>query len=57
MGWLVLSAAARLFLEAFRGDSTLIFGSFRSAQVLAWLVLGLALWAIARRKRIPITEE
>lgn len=34
-----LTAASRLFLEAFRGDSTLIFGGLRLAQILAWIVL------------------
>ena len=34
-----LTAGARLFLEAFRGDSTLIFGNLRLAQVIAWVVL------------------
>lgn len=40
-----LTAASRLFLEAFRGDSTLIFGGLRLAQVIAWAVLALALIA------------
>lgn len=40
-----LTAGARLFLEAFRGDSTLIFGGFRLAQLIAWIVLALALFA------------
>jgi phosphatidylglycerol:prolipoprotein diacylglycerol transferase len=41
----VLTAASRLFLEAFRGDSTLVFGGLRLAQVLAWIVLAVALFA------------
>ena len=36
-----LTAGARLFLEAFRGDSTLIFGDLRLAQVIAWVVLAI----------------
>jgi phosphatidylglycerol---prolipoprotein diacylglyceryl transferase len=40
-----LTAGARLFLEAFRGDSTLIFGGFRLAQVIAWVLLVIALFA------------
>ena len=40
-----LAAGARLFLEAFRGDSTLIFGGVRIAQVVAWIVLAMALLA------------
>jgi prolipoprotein diacylglyceryltransferase len=43
--WFVaLTAAARLFLEAFRGDSTLIIGGLRLAQVVAWIVLAAALF-------------
>jgi phosphatidylglycerol:prolipoprotein diacylglycerol transferase len=38
-----LTAAARLWLEAFRGDSTLIFTGLRLAQVIAWMVLAAAL--------------
>lgn len=34
-----LSAAARLFLEAYRGDSLLVAGGFRQAQLEAWIVL------------------
>ncbi|MEW6028325.1 MAG: prolipoprotein diacylglyceryl transferase [Chloroflexota bacterium] len=34
-----LSSAMRLFLEAFRGDSAIIFNGIRSAQVLAWVLL------------------
>jgi phosphatidylglycerol:prolipoprotein diacylglycerol transferase len=40
-----LTASSRLFLEAFRGDSTLIFGGIRLAQVIAWIVLTVALFA------------
>jgi len=42
------SAGARLFLEAFRGDSLLIAGGFRAAQVGAWVVLALSLWGFYR---------
>jgi phosphatidylglycerol---prolipoprotein diacylglyceryl transferase len=37
------SAGSRLLLEAFRGDSTLIFNGIRSAQLIAWVVLAAAL--------------
>jgi phosphatidylglycerol:prolipoprotein diacylglycerol transferase len=40
-----LTAVSRLFLEAFRGDSTLIFGEYRIAQIVSWIVLGIALVA------------
>ena len=39
-----LTAGARLFLEAFRGDSTLIFGGLRLAQVIAWVMLVVVLF-------------
>ena len=38
-----LTAGARLFLEAFRGDSVLIFGEYRLAQIIVWVVLAVAL--------------
>lgn len=41
--FVVLAAGSRLFLEAFRGDSTLILGGLRLAQVIAWAVLAAAL--------------
>jgi prolipoprotein diacylglyceryltransferase len=40
-----LTSGTRLFLETFRGDSVLIFGGLRSAQLVAWIVLALALFA------------
>lgn len=49
--WLFLgmSAAARLFIEAFRGDSLFILGGLRQAQIVAWLVLALCLWQFGKR--------
>lgn len=46
--FVALTAGSRLFLEAFRGDSTLIAGGLRLAQVIAWLVLAAALLASER---------
>ncbi len=43
-----LSAGSRLVLEAFRGDSALLPGGFRAAQVMAWLVLAACLYGIYR---------
>jgi len=43
LNFAALTAGARLFLEAFRGDSTLIFGGLGLAQVIAWVVLMFAL--------------
>ncbi|MBI5292776.1 MAG: prolipoprotein diacylglyceryl transferase [Chloroflexi bacterium] len=39
-----LSAAARVFLEAFRGDSVIWLGGFRAAQVIGLLALAASLW-------------
>lgn len=41
-----LSAGARLVLEAFRGDSLILGGGFRSAQVISLLVLLGCLWLL-----------
>ena len=46
--FMALTAAARLFLESFRGDSTLVLGGLRLAQVIAWTVLAAALIASER---------
>lgn len=43
-----LTALSRLFLEAWRGDSEIIMGGLRLAQLAAWLVLAFSLWAIGR---------
>jgi phosphatidylglycerol:prolipoprotein diacylglycerol transferase len=55
--FIALSAAARLLLEGFRGDSVLI-GGIRSAQVVAWLVLASSLWGLGRllRKQNAVNE-
>jgi prolipoprotein diacylglyceryltransferase len=52
--FLALSAAARVFLEAFRGDSPLTAGGLRIPQLVSWLVLALALWVISRRLKSGI---
>ena len=53
--FVALTAGARLFLEAFRGDSTLIFGGIRLAQLIAWTVLAasLVLHEMIRRNEKP----
>ncbi|HLO29509.1 MAG TPA: prolipoprotein diacylglyceryl transferase family protein [Anaerolineales bacterium] len=53
----MLAAASRLFLEAFRGDSTLIFGGLRLAQVIAWIVLASAFFASELIRKTPQTGE
>lgn len=39
------TAGARLFLEAFRGDSTLVFEGLRFGQIVAWTMLAVSLFA------------
>ncbi|HLA07779.1 MAG TPA: prolipoprotein diacylglyceryl transferase family protein [Anaerolineales bacterium] len=53
LNFVALTAGSRLFLEAFRGDSTLVFGGLRIAQVVAWVVLAIALLAreLMQRKK------
>lgn len=46
--FLAWTSAAHLFLEAFRGDSALVFGSLRLGQILSWVVLAVALFALNR---------
>jgi prolipoprotein diacylglyceryltransferase len=52
-----LTAAARLFLEAFRGDSHYQPGGFREAQLLSWVVLGLSFLLIDRILKPSIKKE
>jgi phosphatidylglycerol:prolipoprotein diacylglycerol transferase len=55
--FIALSSGARLFLEAFRGDSYLLPSGIRLAQVAAWVVLGISLLWIATRKNFPPKRE
>ena len=59
--FVALGAFARILVESFRADSTLIFGSLRSAQMIAWGLLAFSMQLIASRlKQQPaaqITEE
>ena len=44
--FVALTAISRLFLESFRGDSSIIFGSIRSAQLISFVVMILAMIAL-----------
>ncbi len=57
MLFVALSAASRLIIEAFRGDSTLIFGGFRMAQILALVVLAGALAGLELLKQSSTRED
>ncbi len=52
----VLSSAARVFLEAFRGDSVIWPGGFRAAQVIGLIILIFALWVMRRWVRVRTPE-
>lgn len=54
--FLCLSAFARLFLEAFRGDSALLPGGFRTAQMVSWWILGAGLIALSRLTKSAARE-
>jgi phosphatidylglycerol---prolipoprotein diacylglyceryl transferase len=52
--FLAASAGSRLFLEAFRGDSQLIFFGLRSAQAFSWVILAISLLVLYwLRRRLP----
>ena len=38
-----------IFVEAFRGDSLLFVETYRTVQLIAWLILALCLWGIRER--------
>lgn len=57
LAFIALSAASRLLLEVFRGDSVLLAGGFRSTQILAWAILGLSLWGISKRRQILTSPQ
>lgn len=44
--FVALTSGWRLFLEAFRADSTFIAGGLRAAQVIAWILLASAVFGI-----------
>jgi len=53
--FVVLSTLAQLILEGFRGDSLLLPGGWRAAQVGAWLLLAASLWGLRRLQQEPET--
>ncbi len=52
-----LTSGWMLFLEAFRGDSILIFAGLRFTQIIAWLVLALSLFLIDRKLRHAASKQ
>jgi phosphatidylglycerol:prolipoprotein diacylglycerol transferase len=51
-----LTSGARVFLEAFRGDSTLVFGGFRAAQIVAWCILAISLFLLDKKSKISFAK-
>jgi prolipoprotein diacylglyceryl transferase len=51
LSFLASSAGARLFLEAYRGDSQMLANTIRTPQIIAWLVLAVALWYLRKVSR------
>jgi prolipoprotein diacylglyceryl transferase len=56
LAFLALTAGARLFFEAFRGDSTLILRGIRAAQVVAWLALAGALLGLMWKNKKALSS-
>ena len=44
IGFVVLSAGAWLFSEAFRGDSVVLLNGIRVTQIYAWVILAISMW-------------
>ncbi|MBN1302874.1 MAG: prolipoprotein diacylglyceryl transferase [Anaerolineales bacterium] len=44
--FVALTSGSRLFLEAFRGDSILVFGGIRVIQIVTWFLLAISLYFI-----------
>lgn len=44
-----MTAASRLFLEAFRGDSLLVGDGFRLTQIISWVVLAVCLFILGKK--------
>ena len=57
LSWAGLTAVSRLILEGFRGDSVIVFGALRSAQVVSLLVLGIVLVGMHLLWRRELTES
>jgi phosphatidylglycerol:prolipoprotein diacylglycerol transferase len=44
-----LTSGSQLFVQAFRGDSTMIFNSLRQEQVIAWVLLAICFMVFESR--------
>ncbi|MBI4731846.1 MAG: prolipoprotein diacylglyceryl transferase [Chloroflexi bacterium] len=50
--FIVMSAGARLLLEAWRGDSSLTLGGLRLAQVIAWAMMAGGIFLLERKSAV-----
>ncbi|HSV85512.1 MAG TPA: prolipoprotein diacylglyceryl transferase family protein [Levilinea sp.] len=57
LSFVALSAFARILLEPFRGDSVLLAGGLRQAQLAGWLILAASLWLIGKRMQTRVHEK
>lgn len=57
LAWVGLTAVSRLFIEAFRGDSILVGGNVRQAQILSLIVLLFAMWLMYQWATPPISQK
>jgi phosphatidylglycerol---prolipoprotein diacylglyceryl transferase len=57
LAFVALSAATSLFLEAFRGDSILLYSGIRLGQVTAWILLAAALFGLDRLQSKQKSQE
>lgn len=55
--WLTLAASSRLILEAYRGDSSIVAGTLREAQLAAILMTLVALWLMGQWARLPLADS
>lgn len=55
--WLASASASRLFLEAYRGDSIIVAGTLREAQLAALLMSLVALWLMGQWARLPVGDS
>ena len=52
--FIATTAGYTLFIEAFRGDSTLIFNGIRVGQVIALILLAIVLWILDKKASIKV---
>lgn len=56
LAWLAVATAGRVFLEGFRGDSALMTGGIRSAQVISLAILAFCMVGLHWRSRATLPD-